>query len=157
MTTTKAPERTVRELLRRIGIGQFNATMIIPYMFIAPATTDPKAGQIMLLVEHLQHSLNALGAGIPVSGHVDQAMNEAMIVINGKRWKSVSWADNVQMVLDMLDAKATPFQITVPDEPPPEAVGFFDPPFLPEIPGGILTYGLAAYLIYRHLTKNKRA
>src|SRR6185295_7484178 len=45
---------TSRELLQAIGLAHHSGTMIVPYMMIAPATTDPKAAQIIMLVRALQ-------------------------------------------------------------------------------------------------------
>ena len=64
MTPSPHVERTGRNLLSSIGIGQFNITMIIPYLFIAPATcpTDPRSAQTLMMVSHIQAVLNQLGA-----------------------------------------------------------------------------------------------
>ena len=41
-----AKTRTARELLKGIGIGDFNATMLLQNIFFAPATTSPTSSTV---------------------------------------------------------------------------------------------------------------
>ena len=147
-----------RELLTAIGVGDFNATGIIPYMMIAPATTDPKAGQIVILVQQVQRALWQLGAtDVVVSGRLDDATARALEQVAGPNWERMSWGANVKA---LIDARRKNFRIhpavQVMDGLAPEPIavgGTFD--FLPDVPGGIVTYGVGAYLLYRMFTKRR--
>ncbi len=156
MTDTKFNSR---ELLLALGVGQFNATQAIPYMMIAPATTDPKAPQIILLVEHLQQMLFDMGATDVVNtGYLDPPTARALRQLAGPNWERMTWASNVQAVLA---AKARGQRL---DGARPSKVGSGAPvavggplDFLPDVPGGLITYGVVGYLLYRHFTKTRRA
>lgn len=152
-------ERTGRQMLSDLGIGQFNITMIIPYLWIAPAATDPKASQIILMVEKIQTILaRDLGAPVKVTGYLDIPTARALKKVAGDRWETMPWAATVSAVLSAKDAGLTI------EEPFPElyvpGVGGFGSipgvPGLPDVPGGIVTYGIAAFLLYRHFKKGRR-
>jgi len=145
-----------RELVRALGIGNFNATMVIQQIFFAPATTDPKSAGIILLVQAIQRHLRALGADIPTHGYLDNATAQAILGVCGPGWEQRPWADLVQGVL-----RAKELGVTWQDEPPQMPnygpskmqLGFFD---LPDVPGGIVTYGIAALVGYHLWKKRKR-
>lgn len=151
MNTTNA-----RALLRSIGIGQFNATMVIQYLFIAPATTDPKSAPIILLVQHLQKILVQLGANIQLTGYLDAPTANAIERIAGPGWEQRPWADTIQAIL-----RARELGVTWREDPPPPPnygpsgmqLGFVS---LPDVPGGILTYGALAVVGYHLWKKRKR-
>lgn len=152
------PQKSVRGLLTAIGIGHFNATMIIPYMFIAPATTDPKAGQIILLVEHVQKALYNLGAtDVAISGRLDPATARALRQVAGDDWERMSWGGNVAAIVNAQEGGGMMFAPEDgSDAPAPQAMAIGGPlDFLPDVPGGLLTYGLAAFLLYRHLKRRR--
>lgn len=148
---------TSRSLLEAIGVGQFNATQIIPYMMIAPATTDPKAPQIVLLVRAIQKAIYALGANyVPDSGRLDAPTARALLEVTGPNWERMAWADNVQAIVDAKKANRRLSSMTDGAAPGrPVAVGGpLD--FLPDVPGGLFTYAIAGFFIYRHLAKRAR-
>ncbi len=149
-------ERTMRTMLRRLGIGNFNITGCIPFLFIAPATTDPKSPPVMMMAKHLQRVLNELGARVPVTGYLNQPTARALAQVLGPDWMSMSWADNIRAVLRARDLRRSlaPVPEDALEPPPAESVGFFD---LPDVPGGVVTYAIAGYLLYRHLSKGRRA
>ena len=154
-----ATSPNLRELLTGIGIGQFNTTMVIPYMMIAPATTDPKANQIILLVEHIQRALFDLGAtSVALSGHLDAQTAAALHDVVGPNWEIMPWSASVSAILDAKKRGRRLQPILLANEPytPGHPVAIGGPlDFLPDIPGGLVTYGVAAYLIYRHLWRRK--
>jgi hypothetical protein len=146
-----------RDLLGALGLGQYAANMIIPYMMIAPATTDPKASQIILLVEAIQKRLYAMGArDVALTGHLDPPTARALRQVAGQNWERMSWGANVQALLAAggrrLTARTSPTAPAAPSMPVAVA-GPLD--FLPDVPGGIVTYGVVGYLLYRHFTKRK--
>lgn len=149
--------RTGRELLTGIGIGNFNATMIIQYLFVAPATTDPRSSPIIIMVEHIQRLLNVMGAGIPISGYLDTPTAAALNDVVGPGWERVSWGENIGGLLDAYESGYSAGDsgrggMAVSLAPAPQAMsGPLD--FLPDVPGGFLTYAAGAYLAYRYFAK----
>ena len=157
MTDTK---QTSRELLSAIGVGQHNATQIIPYVLIAPAVIDPKAPQSILLLRHLQRVLYQMGATDVVdSGYVDPPTARALRLITGPNWERQDWATNISAVLrardrgQRLDAVVAQQQAPGAQGMPVAVSGPLD--FLPDVPGGLVTYGVVAFLVYRHFTKRR--
>lgn len=99
---------TNRYLLTRLGIGNFNATLVITQMSIAPATTDPKSPGIILLVKAIQRRLNALGAKLTVTGYLNTDTATWLRKVVGQGWEQLPWGQNVSALL-----AASPFRITV--------------------------------------------
>lgn len=149
-----APAKNLRDLLSAIGMGHFNATMTIPYLMISPATTDPKAAQVILVVQHLQNALNDLGANLQIGGQLDAPTAAALQAVVGPGWAGMPWSASISAVVNARDIG---WRFPAPDDDSiPMAVGGpLD--FLPDVPGGMFTYAVAAYLIYRHFTKRKDA
>lgn len=151
------PERTARQMLKELGIGQFNITMVIPYLWIAPAATDPKASQIILMVEKIQRVLNQLGADVAQTGYLDLPTAAALSKVAGDRWMTMPWAQTIGAVLSARQAG-----LSIAEQPPEIYVpnvgmsGIPGVPGLPDVPGGIVTYGIAAYFLYRHFKKRSR-
>lgn len=151
-------QRTSRELALAIGIGGFNASSVVQTMMQSPATTDPKMPPVILLVRHLQKALFELGAtDVANTGYIDTATYNALAQLLGPSWMRMSWAENVGAVVD---AKATHTQLSPEMQPADDGVpvatsGVLD--FLPDVPGGMLTYAIGAYLLYRAMRKKRAA
>lgn len=148
---------TSRSLLEAIGVGHFNSTMMIQDMMIAPAVTDPKSPQIILIVRHVQKALHALGASdVPNSGRLDAPTAAALERLVGPDWLRMSWGANIQAIVN---AQTMGTRLDVPvredmDVGMPIAVsGPLD--FLPDLPGGLFTYAVVGYFAYRFITKGK--
>lgn len=153
-----ATSKTLRELLTGIGVGHFNATMVIPYMMISPATTDPKASQVSLLVQHLQRALYNLGAtDVPDSGTLDAPTAAALNQVVGPNWERMPWSASVSAVVAAQEGRGYIQPMTVAIAPvaaPGEPVATGGPlDFLPDVPGGLVTYAVAGYLLYRHFSR----
>lgn len=151
---------TSRDLLTAIGMGQHNATQAIPYLMIAPATTDPKTPMVINMVRHLQQVLYQMGAtDVANSGYLDAPTARALRMAAGPNWERMTWGQNIGAVLGARDRgmRLTAASMrTVPTAPMPVAVsGPLD--FLPDVPGGLVTYGVVGWLIYRHLAKRRSA
>jgi hypothetical protein len=147
---------TSRELLLAIGIGQWNATGTIPYLMIPTATTDPKSPQVTEIVRHLQRILFGLGAtDVGNTGYLDPPTARALRMVAGPDWERMTWAANIQAVLaaQRRGHHLTPARSAAPmaTSVPVAVGGPLD--FLPDVPGGLFTYGVAAYLLYRHFVK----
>lgn len=153
------PTQNAREILTALGIGHFNATMIMPYMFVAPATTDPKSAQTIMVVSALQKILYGLGAtDVPLSGALDAATARALESIVGPDWQRTTWAGNASSVLAYRDNGGLLRAPAPPMAPVPMPMAVGGPlDFLPDVPGGMLTYAVGAYFLYRHLTRKARA
>lgn len=148
------PSKNLRDLLTAIGLGNFNATMVIPYMMISPATTDPKAAQIILMVQHIQRALFDLGAtGVALSGRLDAPTAAALQDVVGPNWERMPWSASVSAIVAAKESGRRILAPPISDTSAPVGVGGpLD--FLPDVPGGLLTYAVAGYLLYRHLRKH---
>ncbi len=144
-----------RQLLTALGIGQFNATMVVPYMMMAPRTTDPKSSPVILMVQHIQRTLYAMGAtDVADSGRFDTATARALEAAVGQDWERMSWGSLIAELLRARDQRVDVSPpIAAPDGQPIAVGGTFD--FLPDVPGGLVTYGVLAFLAYRHFTKKR--
>lgn len=154
----KKPERTVRNMLVELGIGQFNTTQIIPFLFTQPATTDPKQAGIILLVKAIQQNLNAMGATLRENGYLDLPTAAALNIVVGDRWETLTWNDNVSAILSARKNKLSIAPVASPAmgsdiHAAYQEMGLFG---LPDVPGGILTYAVGAYFLYRYLKKRKK-
>lgn len=151
--------KTQRDLLVALGIGQFNATMIIPMMLTQPATTDPKSPAIIMLVRAIQNQLYVMGAThLDNTGYLDMPTAEYLDELLGPQWINRQWADVVRAVVTARQNNVQLRPPAVATEAPidygPQAQGAFD--FLPAVPGGALTYVAGAGLLYYLWTKRKR-
>jgi hypothetical protein len=138
-------ENNVRQLLLRLGMGSYNATMAIQYMFIAPAATDPSMPSIILMTKALQDGLCAAGADCEVTGIVGPRTAKCLAKLVGPRWNQMSWYQLFSAVINAKDRRS----FTAP-QTSLSAVGFI--PDLPEIPGGLMTIALmaaGAYYLYK--------
>lgn len=147
--------KTSRELLLDVGVKNFNATMVIPFVLISPATTDPKSPPVMIMVEAIQKRLVELGAPIMVSKYLDHPTAAVLTKLMGPGWMNQSWADVIKAVMFAYHtgqslAPATVAPVSAPAAP---LSGPLD--FLPDVPGGLLTYAIGGFLAYRYFTKNK--
>jgi hypothetical protein len=147
----------VRELLTALGIGHFNATSMIQDMFIAPSTSDPRSPQIIQLVQHIQGKLVSLGAPIAISGRIDPPTTAVLVRMMGRNVLGMPWFRVVKGVLDAEAAGVSLAPAVVRPMAIPAAAplsGLLDaPPGLPAVPGGLLTYGVGAYFLYKHFKK----
>ncbi len=160
-TTPLTRMNNTRDLVLKLGIGSFNAPMVQQWMFTQPATTDPKAPGVILMVRALQAKLGQMGAPIMNTGYLDKPTAAVLEQLIGYGWLNRPWSEVVGAVIaareQRLDlSKTVPAQkpieqYTVSQMPPQGMAGVFD--FLPDVPGGLLTYAVGGYFLYRHLTK----
>jgi hypothetical protein len=95
----------LREMLLSAGIGEFNATMSIPYMMMMPRTCDPWTQGIIQLVEGLQNLLNARGARIIVDGWLGHDTGAALARFAGPNWQDKTW---MQLYGDVIRGRTVP-------------------------------------------------
>ncbi len=144
---------TARALLLSLGMGNFNITGVIPHLFQPVAATDSCSPDLMLLVEALQNNLNAMGAGLAVTGQIDVATAYCLRQITGKEWPVMHWHEIVTAVVNARERgfvfKKRPAEVARGQ--PVDVSGF-------EMPGGIWGWGAAigvALLIVKG--RNKRS
>lgn len=132
-----------RSMLLALGVGNYNATIMVQYMFLAPAATDPAMPSIMLMTKHLQAGLRAAGARVPLSGVIDDATAKSLIVLVGPDWNQVTWYGLFEAVT------AAKRQRVLERRSESMPLGMVD---LPDVPGGNLTWAaagaLAAYYLF---------
>lgn len=153
MNSFKIP--SARDLLMELGIGGFNATGVIVYMQIAPATCDPKSVHVTLLVEAVQKALFEMGfTDVPLSGRLDAPTASALAKVVGPDWERLVWSTNIER---LVRAKREGYRKPAkPRSERPVVMSMGGPlDFLPDVPGGLLTYGAAAYLLYRYVWSAK--
>lgn len=145
--------KIARDLLTDLGVGRFNTTMMIETMFMAPATTEAASPPVMLLVGHIQDALNAMGANPQLvrNGLIDDPTAFYLTQIAGPGFLHISWYLVVKAVVEAKRANRRLMaqgrtQVPVVSK----SMGLFD---LPDVPGGVVTYAVGAYLIYRALKK----
>lgn len=139
-------ENDARRLLLGLGVGNFNATIMIQYMFLAPSTTDPAMASVILMTKHVQLGLRAAGASdVAVTGQIDLATATALRKLLGPEWNHVTWYSIFRAVTE---AKA---RRSLLERENTLELGFV--PELPDLPGGTLTWAAAAVAAYLLLRK----
>jgi len=144
----------LREMLLAAGIGEFNATMSIPYMYFLPSTTDPYAQGVIQIVEGLQNLLNARGLLVPIDGWMGPETINAVMRYAGASWRDKSW---MQIYGDVLRGQLAPG--FAPPEPTDELAGYIEETGLGDLttavtdlvtsPIGLVAGGALAYLLWR--------
>jgi hypothetical protein len=147
--------KTARDLLRDLGVGDFNATMLIETMFMAPATTEAAAAPTMLLVGQIQENLNTIGTRLRVTGYIDEPTAKALVIVSGPDFLHRSWFDVARDVVAFrMSGKRLTKNAPRPNTAPPSGVGVLD---LPDVPGGILTYAAGGLVLWHLFKKKKRS
>lgn len=145
-------KNNVRSLLLELGVGDFNATMAIPYMLLAPRTTDPSMVQMLVVVRKIQDALMEMGAvSVQNTGVLDIPTAKALDQICGPEWLAAPYYETIRTVLEARDAGHR-FMADPPLDDGPVATSGF----LPDVPGGLVTYGIGAALLYWMFTKKKK-
>jgi hypothetical protein len=140
-------ENDARQLLLGLGMGNYNATISIQYMFLAPSSTDPAMPSIILMTKHLQLGLRAAGASISVTGQIDAPTALALIKLVGPDWNHVTWYALFRAVTEAKKSK------TLREHASSMDLGFI--PDLPAVPGGMITWAAAAVAAWYFLLRKK--
>jgi hypothetical protein len=141
-------EYNTRAQLRKIGIGDFNATMICRFVVWSPAQTDPDMPAVILLTRAIQETLVKMGANIEVSGALDQPTADCLDYVCGKGFLYRPWWQCVDAVV-LAKLRGWDLRPTPSDDPNlvvdkrPGVAGFVD-----DVPGGYLTLAGAAAALY---------
>ena len=98
-------KENLREMLLSAGIGEFNATMSLPYMYFLPRTCDPYTQGVIQIVEGLQNLLNARGARVEVDGWMGEHTVKAILPYAGHQWRDKTW---MQLYGDVLRGRFAP-------------------------------------------------
>lgn len=138
----------LRSLVNTLGIGQFNATLVIPYMFFTPAGTDPDMAAVRVLVEALQAGLHGMGANVPVDGIIDERTDAELTKLTGPDWPGMTWATLFETVIR---ARASGRSLApVRGGPLPELEMVGD---IPAVPGGLMTIAAAGIAVWYFLLR----
>jgi len=143
-----------RQILLDLGIGDFNATMIQPYMFMGPAQTDPAMAQVRLLTKAIQRQMIAMGATwIQPHGVIDDPTAHCLHALVGPHWNETTWGELAQAILI---AKGNGKKFKRREGASSQvSLGGLSLPAAPEVPGGIITYGIVGFLLVRHFMKGR--
>lgn len=146
-------KNTVRDILLDLGVGDFNATMAIPFMLIPPRTLDPAMVQVLVVNRCLQQMLVEMGASrVRVTGVLDEGTADALTQIVGPEWLTMPYYESLRRVTAAHQAGHR--FVTVAPHRQSAMGGTFD--FLPSVPGGAMTYGIAALVGLHYWFKRKR-
>lgn len=158
----KGAENNARELLLGLGMGDYNATIAVQYVMMAPAATDPAMPSVVLMTKHLQQGLRAAGAtGVAVTGQMDDATAMALEDLVGPQWNQISWYSLLGSTLVAKRGKVladnSAIAATAANSVPAAAPLADFLPGLPDVPGGTMTYlvGAAALAYYFLIYKKK--
>ena len=147
--TQHRKDNDARQLLISLGMGQYNATIAIQYMFLSPAATDPAMPSIILMTKHLQQGLRAAGASdVAITGQLDSATARHLITLVGNDWNNVTW---YMLFSSVLTAKR---QRSLEEHASGIDLGLI--PDIPEVPGGMFTLAAAAAAAWYFLVYKKR-
>jgi len=148
-------EHNTRRILLDLGIGDFNATMILPYMFMGPAQTDPAMAQVRLITKAMQRHMVTMGATwIKPTGSIDVETAHCFHALVGPHWNQITWQE-LASALVIAKANGKKFKRTFSADGVVELSGLGLLPSPPNVPGGIITYGVVAYLLFRHFKKGR--
>jgi len=145
-----ADTSNARAILAEIGIGDFNATSVIPTMMMGPAQTDPGMAAVKQMTRGLQQTMQRMGATwIIASGRIDQNTAYCLHALAGPTWNERPWFDLInRIVAARNDGKR--FAQTygaVAGKPPVSLEGIL--PDVPNLPFLVL----GGYLAYRYFFK----
>jgi hypothetical protein len=144
----KKGENNARQLLLGLGMGNYNATIAIQYMFLAPSSTDPAMPSVVLMTKHLQLGLRAAGAtGVSVTGQIDEPTAKALIKLVGPEWNHVTWYSLFTSVTEAKRSRLLEERASNLGE-----LGIID---LPDAPGGIFFWAAAAGAVWYFLIRKK--
>ncbi len=100
-----AADNTARAQLLRLGIGDFNATMIVPTMFYGPAQSDPGLTQVKVLLRGMQKAMREMGATwVQASGDFDENTATCLKAVGGPMWTEMPWYELTAKLLAAKDA-----------------------------------------------------
>ncbi len=139
-------DNDARRILLGLGVGNYNATIMIQYMFLAPSATDPAMPSIILMTKHVQLGLRAAGANIGVTGQIDEPTAKVLIKLVGPQWNHVTWYAIFRAVTEAKKRKSLAEYGGELDLGEVPDLGAF--PSLPEVPGGILAWTAAAAAVW---------
>lgn len=146
--TKHRADNNARQLLLGLGMGNYNATIAIQYMLLAPAATDPAMPSIILMTKHMQLGLRAAGSGIAVTGQIDDPTASALIELVGPDWHQVTWYELFRATTAAKQARSLERRASLDLGLIPDA---------PAIPGGMLTWAAVAAAAWYFLVHKKKS
>ncbi len=98
-------KENARQMLEAAGIGEYNVTLSLPYIYFMPKSCDPYTQGVMQLVEGLQNMLKARGQAVPKDGVLGESTKSALRQFAGPGWADKTW---LQLYGDVLRGKRAP-------------------------------------------------
>jgi len=102
--------RTIGDQLRRLGLNQIESQMAVPYMWIAPGTSDPYSPVVISIVSGLQAGLAKLGVTTRGDGYIDPPTSAGLVSVSGPRWKTKAWTRLYGEMIEAVGAGRRPHQ-----------------------------------------------
>lgn len=91
----------VVEALCDLGVERQTATMVVPYVWFTPGTSDPYSPIIIMLIRGVQNGLTRIGyRGLRRDGFVGKKTSAALTQVAGHNWKGKAW---IQIYGDILN------------------------------------------------------
>lgn len=149
-------ERSSRNLLKALGVGDFQATMVIPNLYQSPSVSDPKSAYASVIVSRMQDVMNQLGMNVGSSGVLDQPTANALQTMVGPGWDRMTWAENIAGVLSYAKAGPAPMladqaraadQVFPSPSPAPAMSGI--PTFGLSNTAAAAVYAVGGYVLYK--------
>ncbi len=153
--TIRSRRSNVREMLIAAGVGQFNVTMSLPYVWFMPRTCDPYAQGIMQLVQALQNVINARGGNLEISGWLDGPTQRELARYAGPSWGDKTWVQLLGDVMNAPERKAPAATAALPSDLPSSAVGDLVGDVLYS-PVALAATGALVYLMLRKRTAARK-
>lgn len=132
----RSSTQDARTVLTSMGMGNYDATMVIPYLFLSPAGTDPDMPQIRLLVGYVQRNLRMLGANVAVTEVMGEQDGVELSKLTGPNWPGMMWMDICQALLRARSMGTTLRPVRKRPTPELETVGGL--PAIPSLPGPVV-------------------
>jgi hypothetical protein len=155
MNSRTGTQHSMRAMLLALGIGDYNATMLIQSMFISPRATDPAMPQLIVLTKRIQKTLIGMGAQINVTGYLDEPTAQAIDQIASPEWLDDTWGNLVEDVLAAQRAGMTFPQVAIDTAPTPAPTGGLGD-VTDLMPGGILGYAAVGGFLYWYFIHRKK-
>lgn len=144
-----------RSLSLALGMGDMQATMVIPYMSMTPATTDPDMPPIRLIVRGLQRGLQTLGATtVKDDGIMNAETATELRKLTGPNWPGMTWS---LLYSTIIRAISYGKQLRPVAARPVDVDALGDLPSPPDVPGGWLTTGLALGAFWYLFLRGRKA
>ena len=141
--------QNARVMLLSLGMGEYTVQMALQSAFFLPRTCDPDAQVTIMLATAIQNGLNQMGAGIPVTGSLDERTVAQIRRVSGPDWYNKTW---IQLAGDVIEGVRAGASLKPP--PPAATTGLGDDS--PSVTPWLLGLGAGALLFYATRRRRRR-